>query len=95
MHALYGRRFALFSISTSLRAVGYVDVIYRGYMRLRIPVAATQLAPARKNLGTKLTLESMTELVALAHQCEVLCISPPIASGAISPQPSKTKLSKT
>ena len=90
MHALYGRRFALLSISTSPQAVGYANVIYQGHMRLRIRLTSTQLAPPRSDLGTKLTLESVTELVTVAHQCdESLCLLPRSSSGIACHRPCK------
>ncbi len=89
MHALFGRRFALLSISTSPQAVGYANVIYQGHIGLRILLASTQLAPPRNYLGIKLTLESVTELVTLAHQCDGLCLFPPTSSGVAYRQPCK------
>jgi hypothetical protein len=59
-----------------------VVVAYQGHMRLRIPLAATQLALPQEVLGTKLTWESVTELVTLAEQCEILCPSQPPPSGS-------------
>ena len=70
MHPLFGRRFALLSVSTSPRAIGYASVIYRNHMQLRIPLSATHLATPKELLGTKLTLESVTELVTFTHQCD-------------------------
>jgi hypothetical protein len=95
MHPLFGRRFALLSISTSPRAIGYAAVIYQGHMQLRIPLSATQLASPRKYLGTKLTLESVTEFVTFTQQCDSLCPFLPTSSGAACPPLSKTRLSKT
>jgi hypothetical protein len=68
MHPLFGRRFTLLSVSTSPRAIGYASVIYQDHMQLRIPLSATHLAAPRESLGTKLTLESVTELVTVVHQ---------------------------
>ncbi len=84
MHPLFGRRFAVVSLSNPPNGAGHVVVAYRGYMRLRIPVSATQLVPPQRYLSTKLTLESVTELVTLAKQCEVLCQSNRVQSGADS-----------
>ncbi|WP_197036026.1 hypothetical protein [Fischerella sp. PCC 9605] len=89
MHPLFGRRFAVISISTPPSGEGHAVVAYRGHMRLRIPLSATQLALPKQYLRTKLTLESVTELVTLAKQCEVLCQSHPVRSGNASPQHSK------
>jgi hypothetical protein len=89
MHPLFGRRFALISISTPPSGEGHVVVAYQGHMHLRIPISATQLALPKQYLCTKLTLESVTELVTLVKQCEVLCQSHPVKSGNASPQHSK------
>lgn len=95
MHALFGRRFRCLSISTAPTAVGYADVIYQGHMRLRILLSSTQLSLPRNYVGSKLTLESVTELVALARQCDALCQSLPTSSGTVCPLPSRTPLPKT
>ena len=50
-------------------------------MALRVPVAATNLALPRPTPQTKLTLEAVTELLTLAEQCEVLCLSNQATSG--------------
>ncbi len=91
MHPLFGRRFAVISISNPPKGAGNVVVAYRGYMRLRIPLEATQLTPPQRYLSTKLTLESVTELVTLVFQCEVLCLSNPVQSGVASPRPSNKR----
>jgi hypothetical protein len=94
MHPLFGRRFALLSISTSPRAIGHAAVIYQGHMQLRIPLSATHLSAPAQSLGTKLTLESVTELVLLTQQCEALCPFFPTLSGTDCPPPSKPASSK-
>jgi len=104
MHPLFGRRFAVRSLSTSRRGTGHAVVAYKGYMRIspdgmrigqdglrinpdrmriRIPLSATQLALPQRALGSKLTLESVTELVTLAQQYEILCPSLPTPSGTV------------
>ncbi len=121
MHPLFGRRFAVISLSTSPRGAGHAIVVYQGHMRIqqdvmrtsassmrirqdvmrtsassmriRIPLSATQLALPRQNLGTKLTLESVTELVTLVQQSEILCPSHRMPSGAALPPRSKRKSS--
>jgi hypothetical protein len=42
-HPLYGRRFALLSTRPRPHRVGYIFVVYRDTMVLRIPQAATSL----------------------------------------------------
>src|SRR5215218_8069306 len=78
-HPLFGRRFPLLSVSDPARSVGHVFVSYRAYMVLRIETAATDLVVAdarRTSPTTKLTSQSVTELVELAEQCEVLRVRP-------------------
>ena len=80
-HALFGRRFPLLSLSSTLSRVEHVLVGFRGHMALRIPVSATNLAPTRPCPRAKLTLAAITELISLAEQCEVLCPSNRARSG--------------
>jgi hypothetical protein len=72
-HPLFGRRFPLLSVSSSPNAVGYVYVAYQEYMTLRIPRDATNLAPTRSTLQTKLTVAAVEQLMSVAEDCEVLC----------------------
>ncbi|MGR3279663.1 hypothetical protein ACSYAD_31885 [Acaryochloris marina NIES-2412] len=95
MHALYGRRFRVLSICMLPGAAGYVDVHYKAPMRLRIGLDSTQLRLSHNYLGTKLTLESVTELVTFLQQCEVPCLSPPLKSGVTCPQTFKPPSFKT
>ncbi len=44
-HPLFGRRFTVLLISRPPGRPGHVLVAYRDFMRLRIPVQATSLAP--------------------------------------------------
>jgi hypothetical protein len=81
-HPLFGRRFEVFSLGTSARSTGFVTVIYRDPIRLRIPLSATHLAPPRQGPVSKFTLAAVTELVTLAQQGEWLCLSPPKSSGS-------------
>jgi hypothetical protein len=71
-HPLFGRRFPLLSVSSSPQSAGNALVAYRQYMVLRIPRAATNLAPTRPAGSTKLTLQALHELISLAEQCEAL-----------------------
>ena len=62
--------------------MGYAFVSYRDYMALCIEIAATSLADDTCCISsTKLTSQSVAELVELAEQCEVLCPSDPKTSG--------------
>ena len=74
-HPLLGRSFPLLSTSTTLTGPGFAWVLYRDYMRLRIPLSATNLALSRPVLQTKLAPVAIEDLIALARQCEVLCQS--------------------
>jgi len=129
MHPLFGRRFAVISLSTSRQGSGHAVVAYKGYMRInsvamrikqkdlcispvamrigqdsmrtdpgdmriRIPLSVTQLALPQRALGSKLTLESMTELVTLAEQYEILCPSLPTPSGTVLTPDCKQSSSK-
>jgi len=91
-HPLFGRRFSLLSVSDPARSVGHVFVSYRGYMVLRIETAATNLVDdTRCTSPTKLTSQSVAELVELAEQCEVLCPTDHRRSGEDSPPDSEAK----
>jgi Family of unknown function (DUF5372) len=85
-HPLYGRRFQVLSISRPPQGPGHVVVTYRDFMRLRIPVPATDLA--FDNLSaprTTLTRAAVLELLALLKECEDPCPGPHGQSGAGSP----------
>lgn len=90
-HPLFGRRFPLLSISSAQQSDGFVQVIYRQYIALRIPIPATNLVPSQPRSQTKLTLAALTELIELAEQCEVLCPTSPKKSGSVCQRKSKTK----
>ena len=93
-HPLFGRRFLVESRTSSLSSPGYVLVVYRELLRLRIPVTATSLIPSLPVTRTKLTRAPITDLVALAVQYEVLCLSSPPTSGVASRPHSRQKSSK-
>ena len=83
-HPLFGRRFAMVSRTAALPGPGSVMVHYRHEMLLQIPVAATNLIPVLVRTTTKLTAGAVKELVTLAREYEVLCLSPPPMSGGDS-----------
>src|SRR6266849_9380673 len=64
-HPLFGRRFALLSTRPRPHSVGYIFVVYRSTMVLRLPHAATSLvaAPPESESRTKLTSHAITELI--------------------------------
>lgn len=94
-HPLFGRRFPLLSRSTAPHGPGQVLVRYRHYMTLRLPLAATTLAPARPGIPTKLTAEAVQTLIRLAEDCEALCPLIPPPSSPTYPPPSKPTSSTT
>jgi hypothetical protein len=70
-------------------------VIYREKMVLRIPLAATNLAPPPALLRTKLTSQAVEEFISLAKQCEVLCRPDHKMSGDACHQHSNNNSSRT
>jgi len=89
-HPLFGRRFPLVSVSRpSASDGGHVLVAYQDRMLLKLPVAATSLAPwLPRGVPSKLTVEAMLELIALMTEDsgEVPCLSGLNASGRASPR---------
>jgi hypothetical protein len=84
------------SISSPQQGPRHVFVAYRDYVVLRIPLDATTLAPSRPTAPrTKLTSEAVTELIALAEHCEVLCPPHPQPSGNDCPQNANNELPMT
>jgi hypothetical protein len=81
-HPLFARRFTVLHIPTTSPNASYVLVTYREYMALRIPLGATNLLASQPQSQTKLTRQALTELIALAQECEVLCLTSPQKSGA-------------
>lgn len=94
-HPLFGRRFRIVSVATSPHARGHVFVAYRDRMQLMIPIPATSLRPVRPDVATKLTLEAIQELVALAGESEETCPSSHATSGGASPGTSVATSSTT
>lgn len=95
-HPLFGRHFAVLSISSPQQGSRHVFVEYRDYVVLRIPLEVTTLAPSRPTAPrTKLTSEAVTELIVLAEHCEVLCPLHPQPSGNTCPQIANNKLPMT
>ena len=76
-HPLFGRRFAVLSISRQQRDSAVVYVAYRDTMRLRIPVSSTSLAPCQvRPPRTKWTREAVQELLSLVTEGDTPCRSP-------------------
>lgn len=86
-HPLHGRRFPLLSVSGSLRTAGYVWVEYRPGILLMLPIPATSLrSAAARGIATKLCLEALEDLVALAGGSEGACPSSLARSGRPCPR---------
>src|SRR6266487_2013657 len=88
-HPLFGRRFPLRSPSPQRPQAEHVFVAYQEWMVLRIPRAVTNRLPQPPRVSTTLTSHAITELIALAEQCEVLCHTIPEPSGPPSAPHSK------
>src|SRR5207249_1325547 len=83
-HPLFGRRFPLLSACPQAPTATHVFVTYQDFMVLRIPRAVTNLLPPSSQVLTTLTSHTITELISLAEQCEVLCRTTPAPSGTRS-----------
>jgi hypothetical protein len=85
-HPLYGRRFPVVSVSQNPQSSRHILVAYRGSLRLRIPIEATD-----RNLGnaarprTRFTRDALLELLALLKENQASCTDHPGQSGAVSP----------
>ena len=87
-HPLFGRRFAVHSVTHPSHGLGHVFVVYRDHVRLRLPLAATNLAPCpRPTHSTKFTPASIRQFLALVQECEHSCPNDPTPSGTASPLP--------
>ena len=95
-HPLFGRRFLLVSVSARRRD-GHALVAYRDRVLLKLPIAATSLAPRPScEPPCKLTREALEELIALADECGVApCPFDPNASGDACPTNSAPRSPKT
>jgi hypothetical protein len=88
-HPLFGRHFPLHSTRPQASTATHVFVTYQGFMVLRIPHDVTNLFPQPPHMSTTLTSHTITDLIALAEQCEVLCRTIPEPSGPPSVPHSK------
>jgi hypothetical protein len=85
-HPLYGRRFPVLSISHPPQRPGHVVVAYRGSLRLRIPVLATDRTPDHAvRSRTKFTRDTVLEFLALWKECPAACADHQGPSGTDSP----------
>jgi hypothetical protein len=72
-HPLFGRCFALASVTGSAAAGGHALVVYRGDILLKLPIGATSLSPAPLPgallpASSKLSLGAIRDLIRLASQ---------------------------
>src|SRR5205814_5353923 len=68
-HPLYRRRFPLLWLCQPPQGPGFVEVPYGEYIRLRLPLAATDRAPSPEALPrTKLTPAAIQQLIALGKE---------------------------
>jgi hypothetical protein len=76
-HPLFGRRFAVLSVTRNPRGPAFVFVAYRDALRLRIPISSTNLAPSQiRPLRTKWTREAAQELLSLVTDGDTSCHKP-------------------
>jgi hypothetical protein len=90
-HPLFGRRYTVASAGGPFASAGILRVFYSDFIVLKIPLAATNLAPPRPGLSSKLTADAISDLIALAEDSEVLCQSRRANSGRTSRQRSVPK----
>src|SRR3954465_6717737 len=67
-HPLFGRCFALASVTGSAAADGHALVVYRGDVLLKLPIGAPSLSPAPPPASSKLSLGAIRDLIRLASQ---------------------------
>jgi hypothetical protein len=84
-HPLYGRRFELVSVIRGTCSDSRVRVKWRFGLTLLLPLEVTNLVPRneQRTTPTKLSIEAMEELVAVAEGSEGVCPSSLGRSGAI------------
>jgi hypothetical protein len=76
-HPLFGRRFAVLSVTRNPRGPVFVFVAYRDALRLRIPISSTNLAPSQiRPLRTKWTREAAQEILSLVTEGDTSCHKP-------------------
>ncbi len=62
----------MLSVARTLQGSGFVRVVYRDYMSLRVPLSATTLAPNRPQVqAAKLCPGAIKELLSRVEECEV------------------------
>ena len=85
-HPLYGRRFNLISVDTVSCGESRVRVKYRFGLTLLLPVGVTDLEPARvsRTARTKLSVDAVKDLIAVAEGSEGACLSSLKRSGKAS-----------
>jgi hypothetical protein len=82
---LFGRRFRVVRLCPLPRGEGFVDVFYREQIRLRIPLDATDRGTSiLAQRLTKVTLEGVQQVIALARECQESCRDNPTSFGRSS-----------
>jgi hypothetical protein len=85
-HPLYGRRFQVLSISHPPQRPRHVIVAYRGSLRLRIPVQATDRSPHNTPRSrARFSRDALLELLTLWKECQAPCVDHQGPSGTASP----------
>ena len=86
-HPLFGQRFPIVRLCQLPRGDGFVEVLYRQHLRLRVPLNSTdRMTVPVAHSRTKLTLEVIQQLIALVKECPS-CRNPLSASGPDSAKP--------
>lgn len=83
-HPLYRRRFRVVSVIRESRAARIVRVEWRFGLTLLLPLSVTDIGAFEepRTMRTKLSVEALEDLVAVAEASEGACLSSPETSGA-------------
>jgi hypothetical protein len=93
-HPLYRRSFKLLSVSHGSRGAGFVEILYREGIAIRVPMGVTDLSVlVEAEPRSKLTANAVRDLLALVKEYEP-CLLPPKTSGAQPRQTFKKKSSR-
>jgi hypothetical protein len=85
-HPLYGRRFPVRHVTRAPGSPGFVLVVYRETLTLRIPLPATSLGTGLfSRICTKWTTEALREVLALLKEVPPSCANRPDPCGENSP----------
>jgi hypothetical protein len=83
-HPLYRRRFRVVSVIRESRTARIVRVEWRFGLTLLLPLSVTDIGAFEepRTMRTKLSVEALEDLVAVAEASEGACLSSPKTSGA-------------